>query len=46
MDRKAFCKKDCNWKGFSLVSKIAVRKVPVHKFEVAENCNNEEFRKL
>jgi hypothetical protein len=37
MDRKAFGKNECNWKRLSVVENIAVRKVPVHKLEVAEN---------
>ena len=38
MDRKAFEGKKFNWKILNAVENIAVRKVPVRKFEVAENC--------
>ena len=37
MDRRAFGKKERNWKWLSVVENIAVRKVPVRKFEVVEN---------
>jgi hypothetical protein len=38
MDRKAFGKNKFNWIKLSVVENIAVRKVPVHTFEFAENC--------
>ena len=38
MDRKAFSKNECNWKRFSVVQSIVVRKATVHEFYVAEKC--------